>query len=150
MSINWNRNQPIIRYLRIWLPRMFPQITRIGGYVNRTTRGGSFSAHSEGRAADIYLDANNSDELAIGNGLFEMFSQRASLLGVDHVIWNQQIWSAQRGGPRAYTGSGGPHRNHVHVAFTRSGSQKQPPVLIPLLDGVHIDLYGVLSGERTS
>ena len=148
MAINWNRNQPIIHYLRTWLPRAFPQITRIGGYNNRSTAGGSFSAHSEGRAADIYLDANDAEELRIGNGLFGMFRTRGTELGVDHVIWNRQIWSAARGGPRNYTGSGGPHTNHIHVAFTRPGSQRQPSILIPLLDGVHLDLYGRLFGER--
>jgi hypothetical protein len=41
---------------------------------------------------------------------------------LDHVIWNRQIWSSARGGPRPYTGVS-PHTDHVHVAFTRAGSQ---------------------------
>jgi|LGOV01.1.fsa_nt_gb hypothetical protein len=144
---NWNRDQPIIRYLRVWLPRMFSVINRIGGYVPRTTRGGSFSAHSEGRAADIYLNASNSEQRAIGDGLFRIFTEYCSELGVDHVIWNLRIASRHRPTPREYTGSGGPHTNHAHVAFTRPGSQQTPPILIPLLDGIHIDVYGYLAGE---
>lgn len=145
MAISWRRNQPMVKYLKRWLPRMFPLIKKVGGYANRTTARGSFSAHSEGRAADIYLRANIPEQKALGDALFKMFRERSRELGVHHVIWNRQIWSARRGGPRPY--GGGSHRDHVHVAFTRVASQKQPSILIPLLDGIHIGLYGKLSGE---
>lgn len=151
MAIDWNRNQPIVKYLREWLPVMFPLITRVGGYNNRTTRFGTFSAHSEGRAADIYLNAFVAAEREIGDGLFKLFRRYASELGVDHVIWNTRIWSLDKDrhfpwASRPYT-AGGAHTDHVHVAFTRAGSQLRPSILIPLLDGLHIDLYGRLSGE---
>jgi len=138
-NVNWNRNQPIILCLREVLPRVFPVLhTRvgvrrvvhrsgIGGYVNRTTVTGSPSAHSQGRAADIFLDANNPTEKQVADNLFYMFRTFALELGVDHVIWNRQIWSNTRGGPRVYSNS--PHTNHVHVAFTRAGSQLRPPSL---------------------
>ena len=145
---DWRRNQPIILHLRRWVPQAFPEVRRIGGYNNRRTRRGGFSAHSEGRAADIHLFANVPIEKRIGDGLFQMFQDYQQELGVDHVIWDRQIWSVAEGGPREYQG-GSPHRDHVHVAFTRTGSQLQPSILIPLLDGLHIDLFGTLGGMRT-
>lgn len=108
---------------------------------------GTFSMHSEGRAADIYLEAGDATQLQIGDGLFEVFRRWHRNLGVDHVIWNRQIWSEENGGPRPYTGTH-PHRDHVHVAFTRAASQVQPTFLIPLLDGVCLDVYGTLTGQE--
>ncbi|MFT7372527.1 MAG: hypothetical protein ACI9T9_001214 [Oleiphilaceae bacterium] len=135
MSINWNRNQPIILHLRSVLPRVFPVLTEpghglhssgIGGYIARTTRSGNFSAHSEGRAADIFLNANDHYEAAVGCGLVKMFRLYATELGVHNVIWDRRIWSVSRG-ERQYTGSS--HRNHIHVEFTRDGSQLRPVML---------------------
>ena len=63
------------------------------------------------------------NEKFLGDQLFQLFIQNAAELGLDHVIWDRQIWSAQRGGPRPYTGVS-PHTDHVHVAFTRDVSQR--------------------------
>jgi hypothetical protein len=139
MAINWKRNQPIIHYARTVLILTFPFLLRLGygrhpsgmgGYVDRTTRSGGRSAHAEGRALDIYLSAFVPPEKQLGDGLFDLFGRNHHALGVDHVIWNRQIWSAAKGGPRPYLNvANGPHTNHVHVAFTRDGSQVQPPLL---------------------
>jgi hypothetical protein len=127
-----------VKYLRRWVPTIFPIIYQnhprgrgVGGYVDRTTAMGTPSAHAEGRVADIYLEANDITQRKIGDGLFEIFKTWHRELGVDHVIWNRQIWSLAQGGPRRYTGIN-PHINHVHVSFTRAGSQTQPSILIPL------------------
>jgi len=150
---NWNQDQPIVTFLRRWVPTIFPVVHHhhpdgrgVGGYVPRTTAMGTFSAHSEGRAADIYLAAGDATERQIGDGLFSLFIRWHSLLGVAHVIWNRQIWSAAQGGPRTYPGAN-PHTDHVHVAFTRAGSQRQPTALIPLLDGLCLDVYGTLTNQ---
>ena len=95
---------------------------------------------------DIYVNAGDPTERQIGDGLFSLFIKWQSSLDVDHVIWSRQIWSAVNGGPRPYTGVD-PHTNHVHVAFTKTGSQRQPPFLIPLLDGLCLDIYGTLTGQ---
>ena len=92
-----------------------------------------FSAHSEGRAADIYLRASYLPEKRAGDLLFRAFSRSAARLGVDHVIWNGQIWSASRGGPRHLPKDRNQHRDHVHVAFTRIGSQGNAATLGPFL-----------------
>jgi hypothetical protein len=152
--VNWNQDQPIVKYLRRWVPAIFPVIHQnhppgrgVGGYVARATAMGTPSAHAEGRAADIYLDANDVTQRQIGDGLFELFKTWHMELGVDNVIWNRQIWSVARGGPRHYTGTS-PHTNHVHVEFTHAGSQLQPSILIPLLDGLCLDVYGTMDSQE--
>src|SRR5215212_1661779 len=151
---NWKRDQPIVIHLRRWVPAIFPIIHKNhppgrggGGYVARTTAMGTFSFHSEGRAADIYLSAFDVTEKKIGDGLFDMFRKWNVELGIDHVIWNRQIWSLDKPTVLAYTGKR-PHTDHVHAAFTKNGSQLQPPLLIPLLDGIYLDVYGTFEGQE--
>jgi hypothetical protein len=131
-------NQPIILYLRQWVPVYFPLLTSrrrrgqhpsgVGGYNNAPGGG----AHIEGRAADIYVNARREDEKPIGDGLFEMFSKHPGELGVETVTWHVRIWNSEQNDPpgtsRPYTR--GDHDDHVHVAFTREGSQQQPPILL--------------------
>ncbi len=142
-NVHWNRNQPIVAHLQKELRDVFPEFRHkppttqpyVGaGYVNRTTAMGTFSAHSEGRAVDIYLSANNPSERRLAEALFRLFSgPNAAALGIQHVIFNRQIWSAADG-PDSYTGGDrNPHTDHVHVAFTRAGSQEQPAQLHSLL-----------------
>lgn len=138
----FNHDQPIVRFLRRWLPATLPLIHHVGGYANRTTETGAFSFHSEGRAADIHLRAANPTEQRVGDSLFQLFIDHAQDFGVDHVIWNRQIWSSDRGGPRPWPAHRNPHTDHVHVAFSRAGSQRIPPYLVPLLDSIHIELFG--------
>lgn len=161
MAINWHKDQPIIHQLRIDLVENFPFFAElkygkhwsgIGAYVNRTTKAGGFSAHSEGRAADIYLFAdkpNRSHEKLLGDGLAGMFFGNMAALGVDHIMWNRQIWSVEKGGPRPIpaTAAVGPHTDHVHVAFTRTGSQKQPALLTTLIRKLRKDLDAELYGK---
>jgi hypothetical protein len=155
MPVNWNQDQPIVKYLKIWIPKYFPIVPinhppgdGVGGYVPRTTWDGNPSAHAQGRAADIYVDAADPEQLALGNALFGMFSTAAGQLGTDHTIWNTRIWSVAKGGPRQYTGNNGPHTDHVHVAFSPAASQLQPPILLMLLDNIHIQFYGRRYGEK--
>ena len=124
MAINWNQPQPAPRALWAMVHANFPQTRFLGIYNRRNVAGTSVpSAHAEGRALDIGLLATQPNEKFLGDQLFQMFIQNAAELGLDHVIWNRQIWSNQRGGPRPYTGVS-PHTDHVHVAFTRDGSQR--------------------------
>ncbi|SFE97123.1 hypothetical protein [Spirosoma endophyticum] len=146
-NVNWRKTQPLVKYVQELVPDYFPVIPKnhpagrgVGGYVNRTTHTGGFSAHAEGRAADIYLDAYDLEQLRIGNALMDGFIEYSRNLGVDHIIWNGQIWSLTKGGPRPYTGGNGPHTNHVHVAFTRAGSQSKNAYLKQMLDEITLSL----------
>jgi hypothetical protein len=149
-KVNWNKTQPLILFMREQIPTYFPIIAQkhpggrgVGGYVERTTKTGSFSFHSEGRAADIYLNAFDADQLQIGDALRDGFIRYYQSLGVDHVIWNTKIWSVDKGGPRPYTGGNGPHTDHIHVAITQAGSQKKNPDLIRMLDEVSLLLTSI-------
>ena len=134
--VNWQRNQPIIHFLRQLIPSFFPLLTShgrrgqhesgVGGYNADPHRG----AHNEGRAADIYANASRADEKAIGDGLFRIFSHHAYELGVENVTWNHRSWDARDllGVSHPFTGDD-PHTDHVHVSFTCEGSQRQPPAL---------------------
>lgn len=104
----------------------------------------------EARAVDIHLDAQDPEQLRVGDALMRMFIDHATELGVDHVIWNRRIWYAGRAGEgiRDWPAGRDPHTDHVHVAFTRDGSRQQPPYPVPLLDGIHIELYGHMGSER--
>lgn len=144
-----SRNSPMVLYLRRWLPRYFPMLRNrrgrhpsgVGGLAAR----GRY--HPTGRAADIFLEASLPQEKQIGDLLFQLFINDAGPLGVDHVIWNRQIWSTQRGGPRQYTGAS-PHTNHIHVFFTKAGASQTPALLLRRLDGIWQHIHGGLMPVR--
>jgi hypothetical protein len=161
MTINWARNQPIILQLRSVLPEHFPFLTMlgyaqhwsgIGGYINRQRRAGGFSAHSQGRAADIYLSALKKYEKLLGDHLAPLFWDNRVDLGVDHVIWNGFIWSTTANGARSITATDGlrPHDDHVHVSFTQAGSQVQPRKLYELVKKLRHTLDDVIYEEYQS
>lgn len=139
MIVQSGGSESHVVYIMEALARQFPYtIWKIGGKVNRTTRGGSFSFHSVGRACDIYLDAFDPVDKALGDLLFEMFYLHSTALLIDHVIWNSRIWSTEAGGcPSAYTGSGGPHTNHIHVAFKKNPTKAMPLKIVQLCKEVH-------------
>lgn len=108
----------------------FPQLRNLGIYVCRNVKGtNTKSAHAEGRALDIGVHANRPGERLIGDLLFKALIASAAKSGIDNVIWNQQIWSVTHGGPRPFVGNyphGGPrnpHTDHIHIEWTRDGSQ---------------------------
>jgi hypothetical protein len=102
------------------LASYFPNIIRkLGGMVPRTTATGGFSAHSEGRAIDIFLNASRQPDKLLGDKLFVMFVDHAVKLKVEHVIWDSTEWSPSTNEFKSIPRSDarGPHRDHVHVAF---------------------------------
>ena len=132
MAINWNGPQP--SPLALWrLARInFPQVRNLGIYVRRNIAGtNSPSLHSEGRAIDLGLLVSNPTEKLIGSQIFQAFADLGAQIGLQEVIWNRQIWSEHRPQVRAYTGAN-PHIDHVHVGFTRDGSQSSDLPLVSL------------------
>jgi hypothetical protein len=117
MIVQSGGSKPHVVYIMHALAHAFPNIIwKIGGKVDRTTWGGGFSAHSVGRACDIYLDAKDPLDKKLGDLLFRLFYTHPVELKTDHVIWDGHWWHSGTG-PTTYSGSGGPHRDHVHVAF---------------------------------
>lgn len=124
MSIDWNKAQPAPKAVWKLVNTNFPKTRFLGIHVKRNVAGTKKpSSHSEGRALDIGLLVKWPWEKEIGDSLFNLFIENATELGLHHVIWNRQIWSTTRGGPRRYTGSS-PHTDHIHITFTKPGSQK--------------------------
>lgn len=95
---------------------VFPQITRYGGL-------GGGGEHASGRALDIMTK-----DLEIGTAIANMARQYWRELGVSQIIWQQHIWTADRGGdswrPMKSRGSDtANHKDHVHITtFGSSGS----------------------------
>lgn len=124
MAIDWKKAQPGPKALWQAVHSQFPQTRLLGIYAARNVRGTQTpSAHAEGRALDIGLRADEAGEKALGDQLFAIFIRNAREAGIEHVIWNREIWSDTRGGPRGYTGVS-PHTDHIHLAFSRDGSQR--------------------------
>lgn len=128
----WNQTQPAVKSLDALIRKYLPTVTRTDiGVIVRKTRGGEqMSAHSEGRAIDAFVDAKVAWEKDTGDRLFNLTIEHESELGLDHVIWNREIWSPGRGRgvyprPDDLNKAGRhPHTDHVHIAFTQDGSQR--------------------------
>jgi hypothetical protein len=120
---NWKGPQPAPRYVGRLLRMNFPQITEVGIYNDRNVAGTSKkSSHAEGRGIDIHLKAKHPDQKALADRLADILTKRARSIGVHNVIWNRQIWSVVHPIWRHYSGVN-PHTDHIHVEFTRDGSQ---------------------------
>ena len=153
---NPHTHPPIVAFLRRWIPAIFPTVrvtcasrSGVRACVRHLIETRSFSMRSADHAADIYVDASDLTQRHIGDGLFALFVEWHADLGVDQVIWNGQIWTKKHNKLRAYC-SAQPHPNRIHVAFTRAASQQQPTMLVPLLDGLYLDVYGTLTGRNCS
>jgi hypothetical protein len=129
---DWAQDQPAPRHAIRIIHANFPQVRNLGIYACRDIKGTHVrSAHAEGRALDVGLRAHIPGEKFIGDQLFRVLINSAPKSGIDNVIWNRQIWSVSHGGPRPWIGhykSGGlknPHTDHLHIEWTRDGSQLQ-------------------------
>jgi hypothetical protein len=125
MAINWNKEQPAPRALWNVVHFCYAQTRFLGIYVKRNIAGTNTpSLHAEGRALDIGLLASRPAEKGVGDQLVWTFVDMAKSLQLQEIIWNGQIWSSTKPYMHKYTGAN-PHTDHVHVGFTREGSQQQ-------------------------
>jgi len=95
---------------------LFPAVNSFGGW-----RAGGMQFHKNGRALDIMLTPGK--ESALGHRIANYLIAHASLFKIDHIIFEQHIWTpstphwrkmADRGSLNAN------HYNHVHVAVVAS------------------------------
>lgn len=122
-KIDWKRPQPLPSAVKDVLKANFPVIAKVGIYNDRNVAGTTKkSSHAEGRALDIYLSAAKPNERLVGDSLFDTMIESAAQSGIDNVIWNREIWSTAHPQRRPYKGKSA-HRDHIHVEFTRVGSQ---------------------------
>jgi hypothetical protein len=111
MAINWNQEQPAPKELRQLLKNVFPEIKLkvpdgkgglMGNYqifvVRKIAGTANASDHSEGRAMDIFLEANQViSERMTADYLFRVFTESAEDMGISYVIWNREIWQKNTG-----------------------------------------------------
>ena len=93
----------------------FPQVATMLG-----RRRDYDSDHNSGRAVDIMIP-DYKNNAALGQAIAEYMRANASAFGITYVIWDQHIWSVQRGkeGWRRMSNRGSDnanHKNHVHVS----------------------------------
>lgn len=97
---------------------LFPAVNSYGGW-----RAGGMQFHKNGRALDIMLTPGK--ESALGHRIANYLIAHAKLFKIDHIIFEQHIWTpgnphwrkmADRGSLNAN------HFNHVHVAVVASAS----------------------------
>lgn len=101
-------------------------LQRVGIYNKRSIRGkaGTISVHSEGRALDLYANANDPAQKAIADRYITWLMTNAVELQVQYIIWNRRSWSWQRRGQgwRPYKGQS-PHTDHVHAELSWEGAK---------------------------
>ena len=131
-KINWAQDQPAPYHAIRMIHANFPQVRNLGIYVCRDIKGTNIrSAHAEGRALDVGLRAQISGERFLGDQLFHALIKSARQSGIDNIIWNHKVWSISQGGPRPWGGHykngapKNPHTDHLHIEWTRDGSQLQ-------------------------
>lgn len=99
--------------------KTFPEILDIGG-----VRADSLKWHPNGMAIDVMIPNYTTPEgKDLGDRVVAYVLERADRLGVNHVIFRQEIYSrdgsrrmmADRGGPTAN------HYDHVHIATNGGG-----------------------------
>jgi hypothetical protein len=112
---DWNRPQPAPRALWDFIHANFPTVRNLLGiYNNRMVAGTNIpSHHAEGRALDLGLRAWIPTEKWLGDELFKIFVGDVNPRDVDEVIWNRQIWSAQRPYVHVHHGAN-PHIDLIH------------------------------------
>lgn len=92
---------------------LFPEVNSYGGY-----RGGGRQFHKNGRALDIMLTPGK--ESALGWRIAKYLTSHASTFNIDHVIFEQHIWTPSSPTWRLMEDRGSineNHFNHVHVAI---------------------------------
>lgn len=101
----------------------FPQISSYGG-----VRADSLPEHPSGRAIDCMLaNYSSASGNALGWQIANWLRGNAGRLGISQILFDQKIWTVQRGGEgwRFMSSRGGAtanHRDHVHVTVYGSAA----------------------------
>lgn len=93
--------------------QMFPQIKLMYG-----VRPDSYPDHPSGHAVDLMLPTPWSSNVDLGWQIANYYKDHAGELGINYVIYHQQIWNAGDAGWTWMADRGSPtanHMDHVHV-----------------------------------
>ncbi len=95
---------------------LFPQLNSVGGW-----RAGGRSFHKNGRALDLMLTPGK--ESALGHRIAAYLIAHRAEFKIDHIIFEQKIWTRSNPHWRKMANRGSinaNHFNHVHVAVVSS------------------------------
>ena len=98
----------------------------LGIYNCRMIRGCAFpSVHGEGRALDIGLPTGpDSKGTPEGHRLVERLRRVGEQLGIQCIVYDRRIWSAQSPRPDGRSWAGVvPHYNHIHLELCRESAR---------------------------
>lgn len=100
-----------------------PPVTSVGGFSCRqNTAGPGVSVHGVGRALDIMIDGTTPKGKEMGDKIRNVLINDAQRLGIQRIIWQRHIWSADQDGWRDYGGPN-PHTDHLHVEVNLEASK---------------------------
>jgi hypothetical protein len=160
---NWNQDQPAPTEMLKMLKNAFPAYIKkdVGViFAKRDVAGTATpSDHSEGRALDIQFSIlpqlPTEDEKQVADFLFRVFIEEYKDLGMHHVIWKRQKWSVVNptvatypdpAAPQEVRRKQSPHLDHIHVSWTREGSQF---IYFPKVS-LRVNLYAHLRKQSSS
>jgi hypothetical protein len=95
---------------------LFPELNSVGGW-----RAGGMQFHKNGRALDLMLTPG--EESALGWRITKYLIAHKTEFKIDHIIFEQKIWTPSSGRWKKMADRGSVtanHFNHVHVAVTAS------------------------------
>jgi hypothetical protein len=95
---------------------LFPDINSVGGW-----RSGGMAFHKNGRALDLMLTPG--EESALGWRITKYLIAHRAEFKIDHIIFEQKIWTPSSGRWKKMADRGSVtanHFNHVHVAVVAS------------------------------
>lgn len=111
--------QPGAKALQFVCLEWHPSFRNLGCYNDRSIRGAAMpSLHRDGRAIDVGVDVSSTESGDAMDSLVDAIVAGYLSLGVQQVIWYEQVWTVGKGW-RDFTGSAGPHHDHAHIELTK-------------------------------
>lgn len=112
---------------------------KVGDYgilSKRKVRGGNdLSVHSEGRAwdakCDVFTEKDKGDRLA------DFLWNNKDKLGVQKIVWNNQVISSLDPNWQQYTGQN-KHTNHLHIELTKQTATIKPLTVKDVRDALEV------------
>jgi hypothetical protein len=135
---NWNQDQPapteMLRILKTAFPAYIKKDVGVISAKRNVAGTNTPSDHSWGGALDVQFSIlpqlPTEDEKQVADFLFRVFIEEYKDLGMNYVIWNRQKWSVVNPSVKPYpdptnreAGKQSPHLDHIHISWTREGSQ---------------------------
>lgn len=130
----------------------------LGCFNPRSMAGGGPSLHAEGRAQDFAFNANDPDEMAAGDALFEWAVAHADEIGLQEILWRGFIWYY----PRRDEGVRFPvqqadHMSHVHLGVDKNAGMNWDPSWVhdtpappPVIYPQEPDMFFISDGTRNA